>query len=123
MIIFHNTRCSKSRETLTILKENNCDVEIRDYLNVPPSKKEIKEILAMLKVKPIDIVRKTESLFLENYKGKKITDAKWIEILSKHPILIERPIVIDGNKAVIGRPPKLVIDFIKKKRVSKKLAE
>lgn len=116
MIIFHNTRCSKSREALELLKENNCEIEIRDYLNIPPTKKEIKEILSMLNCKPIDIVRKNETLFIEEYKGKNITDAKWIEILSKHPILIERPIVIDGDKAVIGRPPKLVIDLIKSKK-------
>lgn len=116
MIIFHNARCSKSREALELLKENNCEIEIRDYLNVPPTKKEIKDILTMLKCKPFDIVRKTESIFLENYKDKKITDAKWIDILSKYPILIERPIVIDGDKAVIGRPPKLVFDLIKRKK-------
>ena len=116
MIIFHNTRCSKSREALELLKENNCEIEIRDYLNIPPSKKELKEILAMLKCKPIDIVRKTEALYISDYKDKKITDTKWIEILSKHPILIERPIVIDEDKAVIGRPPSLVIDLIKKKK-------
>ena len=116
MIIFHNNRCSKSREALELLNENNCEIEIRDYLKIPPSKKEIKEILSMLNCKPIDIVRKTEPIYIENYKDKKITDAKWIEILSTHPILIERPIVIDGDKAVIGRPPKLVIDLIKKKK-------
>jgi len=116
MIIFHNTRCSKSREALELLKENNCEIEIRDYLNIPPSKKELKEILAMLKCKPIDIVRKGEALYISEYKDKKISDAKWIEILSKHPILIERPIVIDKDKAVIGRPPSLVIDLMKNKK-------
>ena len=116
MIIFHNTRCSKSRETLELLKENNCRVEIRDYLNIPPTKKELKEILKLLKCKPIDIVRQTESLFIETYKGKKITDAQWIRILSENPILIERPIVINGKKAIIGRPPFLVLNLIKKKK-------
>jgi arsenate reductase len=116
MIIFHNTRCSKSREALGLLEKGNCEIEIRDYLNLPPSKKELKEILTMLKCKPIDIVRKNEPLYLEKYDGKKITDAKWLEILNKNPILIERPIVIDGERAVIGRPPKLVVDLIKKKK-------
>jgi len=119
MIIFHNTRCSKSREALDLLEKGNCEIEIRDYLNLPPSKEELKEILAMLKCKPIDIVRKNEPLYLEKYDGKKITDAKWLEILNKNPILIERPIVIDGEKAVVGRPPKLVIDLIKKKKKKK----
>ena len=116
MIIYHNTRCSKSREALELLKENNCEIQIRDYLNIPPSKKELKEILSLLNCKPLDIVRKNETLFVEEYKGKTITDAKWIDILSKNPILIERPIVIDGDKAVIGRPPKLVIDLINRKK-------
>ena len=116
MIIFHNNRCAKSREALELLKENNCEIEIRDYLNIPPSKKEIKEILTMLNCKAIDIVRTNEPLFIEKFKDKKITNAKWIEILSKNPILIERPIVIDGKKAVIGRPVKLVVDLIKKKK-------
>lgn len=114
MIIFHNTRCSKSREALDLLEKGNCEIEIRDYLNFPPGKKELKEILAMLKCKPIDIVRKKEPLYLQKYKDKKITDTQWLGILNKNPILIERPIVIDGKKAVIGRPPKLVIDLIKK---------
>ncbi len=116
MIIFHNTRCSKSREALELLQQNNCEIEIRDYLQIPPTKKEIEEILGMLKCKAVDIVRKNEPLYLEKYEGKKITNARWIGILSKNPILIERPIVIDGEKAVIGRPPKLVIDLIKKKK-------
>jgi arsenate reductase len=116
MIIFHNNRCSKSREALELLKDNKCEIEIRDYLHIPPSKKEITEILNMLDCKAIDIVRKNESLFIEKYKDKKITNAKWIDILSKNPILIERPIIIDGEKAIVGRPVKLVIDLIKKKK-------
>ena len=80
MIIFHNTRCSKSREALGLLQDNNCEIEIRDYLHIPPSKKELKEILAMLKCRPIDIVRKNGPLYLEKYDGKKITDAKWFNI-------------------------------------------
>lgn len=116
MIIFHNNRCSKSREALELLRDSKCEIEIRDYLHLPPNKKEIKEILDMLDCKAIDIVRKNEPIFIEKYKDKKITNAKWIEILSKNPILIERPIIIDGEKAIVGRPVKLVIDLIKKKK-------
>lgn len=116
MIIFHNNRCSKSREALELLQDNKCEVEIRDYLHLPPSKKEITEILDMLHCKAFDIVRQNEPLFIEKYKNKKITNARWIDILSKNPILIERPIIIDGEKAIVGRPVKLVMDLIKKKK-------
>lgn len=112
MIIYHNPRCSKSREALALLQDNKCEVEIRDYLKEPPSKKELKELLKKLKCKPLDIIRKKESLFLEKFAGKKLSDAKWIEVLTKNPILIERPIVINGKQAIIGRPPELVLSIL-----------
>lgn len=116
MIIYHNPKCSKSREALSLLNEANCRVEIREYLKVPPSQKELKELLNKLDSKPIDIVRKSEALFIEKYKNKKITSAQWIKILSENPILIERPIVITNEKAVVGRPPVLVLDLLKQKK-------
>ena len=116
MIIYYNARCSKCREAKDLLEENHCEFEIREYLVVPPSETELKELLAKLGCKAKDLVRKKEPLFLEKYDGKKITNSRWIKILSKNPILIERPIVIDDDKAVIGRPPALVIDFVKKKK-------
>lgn len=116
MIIYHNTRCSKSREVLELLNKNKCEVEIREYLKQPPTKKELKELLAKLGCKPIDIVRKKEELFIKKFANKKFTDTEWIQILTEHPVLIERPIVIDGYKAVVGRPPELVIDLIKRKK-------
>ncbi len=114
MIIYHNPRCSKSREAIGLLEENKCLFEIREYLKDPPTVKELKTLLNHLGCKAIDIVRKSEVLYKENYAGKKITEVQWIKILSEHPILIERPIIIDGNKALIGRPPALLLDLIKK---------
>ena len=116
MIIYHNPRCSKSREALDILHKNNCTVEIREYLKVPPTKKELKELIAKLNCRAFDLVRKKEELFIQKFKNKNFTESEWIQILSEHPVLIERPIVIDGYKAVIGRPPELVIDLIKRKK-------
>ena len=113
--IYHNSRCSKSREALLILEDNNCEVEIVEYLKKTPSKKEIKDILMKLGLKPIDIVRKKEELFIKNFSNKKFTDSEWIQIMIENPILIERPIIVDGYKAIIGRPPVLVIDLIKRK--------
>lgn len=116
MIIYHNPRCSTSRTSLELLEKNKCEFEIREYLQVPPSKKELKDLLAKLGIKAIDLVRKKEALYIENYKGKELSNTAWIEILSKNPVLIERPIVIDGDKAVIGRPPELVLDLIQSKK-------
>lgn len=112
MIIYHNPRCSKSREALALLQDNKYEVEIRDYLKEPPSKKELEELLKKLKCKPLDIIRKKETLFIEKFADKKLSDAKWIEVIIKNPILIERPIVINGKQAIIGRPPELVLSIV-----------
>lgn len=112
MIILHNNRCSKSRETLALLEKEGCEFKVRDYLKEPLTKKELKELLLKLKCKPFDIIRKKEPLFIEHFSKAKLTDAKWIDVLVKNPILIERPIVINGSKAVIGRPPFLIKDIL-----------
>ena len=89
--------------------------EKTEYLVEVPSEKEIKEILKMLGIKAEQLVRKKEPLYKENYEGKKITNAQWIKILHHNPILIERPIVVNGDKAIIGRPIETIVDFIKGK--------
>jgi arsenate reductase len=114
MIIYYNPRCSKCREAKELMEENNCDFEIRDYLKNPPSKKELRDLIKLLGIKAIDLVRKTEPLFKEKFDGKKLTTAQWITALSENPILIQRPIVIDGEQAIIGRPPELILDLLDK---------
>ena len=116
MIIYHNARCSKSREALEILKKNKCEIKIREYLKIPPTKKELKELLGKLGCKPFDLIRKSEKLYIEKFQGKKFTDAQWIKILSENPILIERPLIIDGKKAIVGRPPSLILSLVKKRK-------
>ena len=111
--IYHNNSCSKSRATLELLKDQNLDLEIQEYLTNIPSRSELKEILAMLNFKPMDLLRKNETLFKEKFSQLELSDEKWIDILLENPILIERPIVIKDGKAVIGRPIKQVIDLIK----------
>lgn len=113
MIIYYNARCSKCREAKGLLEENNCDIEIRDYLKEPPTKKELRELVKLLKIKPLDLVRKSEPLFTEKFADKKLTGPQWISVLSENPILIQRPIVIDGAKAIVGRPPELVLNLLK----------
>jgi arsenate reductase (glutaredoxin) len=114
--ILYNPRCSKCREALNILEDSHCEIELVEYLKVKLSKKQIKDILAKLGVKAFDIVRQKEELFQKKFKGKKFTNEEWIQILVENPILIERPIVIDGYKAIIGRPPELVVDLLKRKK-------
>jgi arsenate reductase len=110
--ILHNPRCGKSREALKLLQAEGCDIEIIEYLKKIPTKKELKDILSKLGLKALEIVRQKEGLFIKKFKGKKFTNEEWIQILIENPILIERPIVIDGYKAIIARPPDLASDLI-----------
>lgn len=110
--ILHNSRCRKSRETLQILEDKNIDFKAILYLENPPSKSELKNILALLDKKPQDILRKGEAIFKENFKGKTLSDDEWLDALVKYPKLIERPIVYNKNKAAIGRPPESVLDIL-----------
>jgi len=114
--IYHNSRCSKSRCVLEILEKKKIKPEIIEYLKIPPTEKQLKELLKMLNLKAEQIVRKGEALFKEKYKDKKISEAEWIKILAKNPILIERPIIVKGNKAIVGRPPELVLELLGKSK-------
>ena len=112
MKIYHNPRCSKSRQGLQLLQEAQQKFEIVDYLNKPPSKEELKDLLKKLGIAPLQLVRKNEVIWKENYKNKNLTDDEIIEAMCSNPKLIERPIVIKGNKAVIGRPPEIIKDLL-----------
>jgi len=112
-IIYHNPRCSKSRATLQLLRENNIEPVIIEYLIDTPDKKTLEKILKLLQLEPRDLIRKNE----DDYKPSgldnlSLSDAEVIEILVKFPKLIERPIVLVGEKAVIGRPPENVLEII-----------
>ena len=110
--IYHNPRCRKSREGLTILENSGKEFEVIKYLETIPSLKELTEIIHLLDITPIQLVRKTEKIWKENYKGKKMSDTDIIEAIIAHPKLIERPIVINKEKAVIGRPPENINTII-----------
>jgi arsenate reductase len=110
--IFHNPRCSKSRQGLQILKESNIDFEIVKYLDTTLNTKELKNIIDKLNISPLELVRKNESIWKENFKGKALTDAEIIQAMCDYPKLIERPIVIVNEKAVVGRPPNLIKELI-----------
>ncbi|PCH66295.1 MAG: arsenate reductase (glutaredoxin) [Bacteroidetes bacterium] len=112
MKIYHNPRCRKSRETLSIIQDKGIDIEIVEYLKEPPTNEELVAVLKKLKMSAEAIIRKGESVFKDNYKGKIFSEGEWIEVLIKNPVLIERPIVIKGDKAVLGRPPKNVLKLL-----------
>jgi arsenate reductase len=112
MKIYHNPRCSKSRKTLSLIEEKNKEIEIIEYLKTPATVEEVESILEKLGIKAIDLVRKKEQIWIEDYKGRDLTDKKIIEAMVEYPKIMERPIVIDGNKAIIGRPPENVLTFM-----------
>jgi arsenate reductase len=103
--IYHNPRCRKSRECLQILKESKQEFKIIEYLKEAPSFDELKSIIHLLGIPPLELIRKNESIWKKNYKGKELTNDEVIRAMTQHPKLIERPIVINKEKAVIGRPP------------------
>ena len=108
MKIYHNPRCSKSRQTLEILNQSNQEVSIIKYLETPPTRAELIELLGLLKLDPIQLVRTNEGIWKSDYKGKSLSDDAIIDAMLLHPKLIERPIVVNRGKAIIGRPPELV---------------
>ena len=110
--IYHNPRCGKSREGLQILQESGKDFKIIKYLEETPSLENLNKIINLLKIKPIELVRQNEKIWKEHFKNTNLSDDELIKIMVKNPILIERPIVISGNKAVVGRPPTEILKII-----------
>jgi len=111
--LFYNPRCAKCREAYNELNGEGCEVELIEYLKNTPTESELKEVLKKLGIKPQDLLRKKEPVFIEKYKDKTLTDAQWIRVMTENPILIERPVAIYGNKAVVGRPVERVVEILK----------
>ena len=113
LVIYHNSRCSKSRETLQILEDRQIVAEIVDYLEDPPSPEELKRIISMLGVTARDLLRTTEPVYKDaELDDDSLTDDEIIEAICEYPALLQRPIVVVGDKAVIGRPPSRVLEII-----------
>ncbi|MEJ2418097.1 MAG: arsenate reductase (glutaredoxin) [Exilibacterium sp.] len=111
--IYHNPRCSKSRQTLEILKEHNIEPDVVLYLQTPPDAKKLRALLKKLGLEARDLLRKSESAYKENnLQDQTLNNEQLIQAMVEHPILIERPIVEKGNKAVLGRPPENVLSLI-----------
>ena len=110
--IYHNPKCSKSRKTLALLRNRGVEPLIVEYLKAPPTAAELMAVVGKLGIRPEQLVRKGEEIYKAKYAGKTMTDAQWIEAMVDDPILIERPIVIAGRRAAIGRPPENVLPLL-----------
>ncbi|MBK8505418.1 MAG: arsenate reductase (glutaredoxin) [Saprospiraceae bacterium] len=108
MKIYHNPRCRKSRETLNIIQNHGIEPEVVLYLETPPTRKEIREVLDKLHIKAEELVRKEEKLYKDEYRDRELSEEEWINVLADNPKLIQRPVVVNGKRAIIGRPPESV---------------
>ena len=112
-VIYHNPRCSKSRETLQLLEERDCDPEIIEYLDEPPTAEELQAIVSMLGITARELLRTTEQVYKDaDLDDDSLSDEEIIEAICEYPALLQRPIVVYRDRAVIGRPPSKVLDII-----------
>ena len=110
--IYHNPRCSKSRGACQILADKGIAAEIVDYLKNPPSRAELADLVQKLGLPAEALVRKGEVVFKEHYAGRTLTEDDYLDAMAAHPILIERPVVIKGDRAVIARPPEKLLELL-----------
>ncbi|WP_164101877.1 arsenate reductase (glutaredoxin) [Candidatus Laterigemmans baculatus] len=111
--IYHNPRCSKSRAALQLLKSKGVEFEEVRYLDDPPTETELRKVVEMLGVKPVELVRRGEKLFKElGLAEKPLSDDQWLTTLAANPKLLQRPIVLHRGRAVVGRPPERVLEIL-----------
>lgn len=113
LTIYHNPACSKSRETLALIKASGHEPRVVEYLKTPPSEAELAAVLRKLGMRPLQLVRRNEQIFKDKYAGRNLGDKEWIKAMIEHPILMQRPIVVRGDAAAIGRPPEDVKPLLK----------
>ena len=112
IVLYHNARCSKSRSACEIVAERGIAARIVEYLKTPPDREELCALLKKLGMKPSELVRRGEEVFKQNFAGKTLNENEWLDALVAYPILIERPIAVRGERAVIGRPPERVLELL-----------
>jgi arsenate reductase len=110
--IYHNARCSKSREGMCLLEGLGDEVEIIEYTKHPVTEEQLSELIAKLGIRPVQLVRTKEEIYKTKFADRKMTPKQWVKAMIKYPELMERPIVVKGNRAVIGRPPSLITELI-----------
>ncbi len=111
--IYYNPRCSKCRDVAALVSEQGYNTELVKYLDIPPNKKELSELLHKLGMKPLELIRKGEEVFKQHFVGRTLSDDEWLDALVAYPMLMERPIVVRGEKAIMARPAEKVWQFFK----------
>lgn len=110
--VYHNPRCTKSRNSLSYLDERGVSYDVKLYFEDPLTHEELKMLISKLGISATDLLRKNEAIYKEEFKGKELTEDQWIEAMISHPKLMERPIIVKGNKAVIARPTEKIDELI-----------
>lgn len=110
--IYHNPRCTKSRQALELLRGKGIEPKVVEYLKEVPSERELEMLVMKLGVRPEELVRKSEQLYKDRFKGLRFNDHEWVRVMHEHPALIERPIIVKGHKAVIGRPTERIEELL-----------
>jgi arsenate reductase (glutaredoxin) len=111
-VIYHNPRCGKSRSALELLRERGVEPRVIEYLKTPPTREELLSVVEKLGVPAEELVRKGEEVFKTQFAGKQLSEAQWLDAMAAHPILIERPVIVRGARAVIGRPPEKALELL-----------
>ena len=111
MEIYHNPRCTKSRQALQLLQDKGANFEVREYLKESLTFDELSSLIKKLNISPEQLLRKNEAIYKENFKGKTLSSDEWIQAMIDYPKLMERPIVVKGNNAVVGRPTERVLEL------------
>ncbi len=107
--IYYNPRCSKCRDAVAFVSEHGYSTELIKYLDTPPDKEELRDLLKKLGMKPLELIRKGEEIFKQHYAALTLSDEEWLDAMAAHPVLIERPIVVRDNRAVVARPAEKVL--------------
>lgn len=110
--IYYNPRCSKCRAAADLVTARGYATELVEYLVTPPGREELRSLLRKLGMRPFELVRTGEDVFKQHYAGRTLSDEEWLDALVAHPVLIERPIVVRGDKAVLARPPEKALELL-----------
>lgn len=110
--IYYNPRCSTCRNTVALVQEKGYNTDLVEYLAAPLNKTELSDLLKKLALKPRELIRSSEEIFKEKYSGRTLSDDEWLDAMVAHPVLMQRPVVVRGNKAIIARPPETVLTLI-----------
>lgn len=112
LLVYHNGECSKCKNLTELLHEQDAEVTYKFYLHEPLSIDELKGLLQKLQMQAIDLIRRSEPLFVEQFEGKELSEEEWLQVIADNPILLQRPIVVNGDRAVIARPAEKVLEIL-----------